>query len=164
MRLSRKEIEEKPELANLSGWLKAMQIEAKSDGPPTFKVNGPRQLAVRSRRPAMPSRMIGGGKVAGTTTSMRSFMGDEVLRLADVFQHVDHYKQEVLLQVTFVPASLVLLQEVVSITLPFDEATEALVGFESWLAGVSPVEKPKKISKEDRVEQTREENETYGAW
>ena len=67
-------------------------------------------------------------------------------------------------QVTFVPASLVLLQEVVSITLPFDEATEALVGFESWLAGVSPVEKPKKISKEDRVEQTREENETYGAW
>lgn len=164
MRLTRKEIEEKPELANLTGWLQAMQIAAKSDTPPTFKVNGPRQLPVRLRRATPPRRMIGGGRVVGSASTHRSFMGDELLRLSDVFQHVDHDKQEVLLQATFIPVNLTLATEVTSITLPFEDAVGSLDGFATWMEGISPVEKPKKISKEERIEAAREENESYGAW
>jgi hypothetical protein len=164
MRLTRKEIEEKPELSNLTGWLKAMQVSAKSETPPTFKVNGPRTLSVRLRRATQPRRIIGGGLVKGDTAGNRAFMGGEELRLSDVFQHVDHAQQEVLLQATFIPASLTLATEVTSITLPFDEAVGALDGFETWMANITPVEKPKKISKEERIEQAREENESYGAW
>lgn len=164
MRLTKKEIEEKPELSNLKGWLRAMQLSAKSETPPTFKVNGPRQLPVRLRRVTAPRRIIGGGTVKGDTAGNRAFIGGEEFRMTDVFMHEDVLRQEVLLQATFIPVDLKMNLELTSMTLPFEDAVEAFEGFEGWMAGITPIEKPKKISKEARLEQTREENENYGAW
>jgi hypothetical protein len=166
MRLTKEDIKNNPELSNLSGWLKGMQQHAKSATPPVFEIDGPRQILVRFRGAPRGKKMMGGGTMrsGGDATRNHSFMGGEKFQLIDVFQHVDAARNSVLIQATFMPADLSLSSDMANFTLPLEEAVDTLVGMQAWIEGITPLEKPKKISKEERIDAERAENEESGAW
>lgn len=173
MRVTRLDVEQNPKLANVKGWLSAIQKKAKSAEQPAFKVDGPRSIPTRMRHNAAARRPIigGGSMVAQSSTRPRAFMGDEEFALTDVFQHVEANRASTLIQVTFVPKNPAALPDVQSVTMPLDAAADVFVGFESWLATIEPEERPKVLTAAERaelealrLEQEREENEEYGSW
>lgn len=160
MRVSKFDISREPGLAaKLKGWAAKLNLAAKASAAPTFKVAGPCQLKTRIRR-------------AGVPVEHRNFMGGEEFRVSSVIIQEDAGQSSYTLSLIMTPTALALVQEVVGITMPLEDAIETFDGLKAWTeaSSVEPesVKTTKAVEKEalaalPSVEETRA-SETWGGW
>lgn len=141
----------------LKGWAGALNLAAKKEGAPTFKISGPQELDVRDRR----------FKVRAS-----NFMGGEEFRLTSVVIERERARDGIELLALFAPVSMELIGEVSSMTLSLTKALDVFDGFEGWV-DISVVEtdaahKSKEHEREavarlPTVEETRA-SAVWGAW
>lgn len=123
MFISKTEMQDDKTLASkIKNWAGRLNIAAKKEIAPTFKVGGPEVLRCRARR---------GG--AGMVSLDRNFMGGEEFRIGSVLLESDVRRDGVEILFIFNPADLALASEVSSLSLPLARAIEVFTGLSDWV-------------------------------
>lgn len=123
MRLTESEINKLG--VNLKSWTSRMQIAAKSEGAPIFKLKGPCQLVVRKR----PTRS---GTVA-TVSGKLSFMGGESFRIGSLSVEKQAIHETWLISLSLTPVDMELVGAISGMTLTLVEAIELFDDMEEWV-------------------------------
>jgi hypothetical protein len=160
MFVSKHELASEPTLGKqIRNWAANLNLAAKGAGAPTFKISGPCQLNTRQRRPGVP-------------TGMENYMGGEEFRISSIFTEENHKCDGFNVNVIFTPVDMKLVQYIVGITMPLEDAIVTFDGFEEWTKTSAIESKASKSVKEHEreaiaalptVEETRS-GESWGAW
>lgn len=163
MRLTAMDLETTPGLrVTLNEWCAKVNIALKKDEAPTFRLDGPRVLKARQR-------------FAGALSDF-AFIGDEELRPSALFMDQDTLTKVVNIWMLFTPVSFADIAKFSTVSIPFQQATEILAGFNEWIVettGKPDVPTPERLDAAEReaaavaalpsVTETRA-NPKWGAW